>query len=176
MADGAQDLGGSPPELHRQLTMTLADRTAFVLGTWFGCGESKKAPGTVGSLGAVPLHFLLRREPIAVHVAWIAVLTAVGTWAAHRVAKVLGQEDPQRVVIDEVAGVLIAMAFVRGNGPYAMVAAFVLFRLFDITKPGPIGAAENAKPVGFGIMADDLLAGLLAGVIARLGVWVIAAL
>lgn len=156
--------------------MTPKDRTAFVLGTWFGCGESPKAPGTVGALGAVPLHFLLCRATPAVHLAAIVVVTAVGTWAAERVAAVLGKKDPQRVVIDEVAGVLIAMGFVRGGSFWAAAAAFALFRFFDITKLGPIGWAEHAKPVGFGIMADDLVAGLAAGVVASGGVLLAAAL
>jgi phosphatidylglycerophosphatase A len=151
--------------------VTLTDRAAFVLGTWFGCGEAKVAPGTFGSLGGVPVHFLLLRFGLGTHLAVIAAITVIGTWAAHRVAAVLGQEDPQRVVIDEVAGVLIAMAFVRGTvGLVPAAAAFALFRFFDITKLGPIARAEHAKPVGFGIMADDLVAGLAAGVVARLGV------
>jgi phosphatidylglycerophosphatase A len=151
--------------------MKPTDRAAFALGTWFGCGMARGAPGTVGSLGAVPLHFLLLRVGLGPHLAVIVAITAIGTWAAHRVAAVLNEEDPQRVVIDEVAGVLIAMAFVRGtSGLVPTAAAFVLFRFFDITKPGPIARAEHAKPVGFGIMADDLLAGLAAGVVARLGV------
>ncbi len=150
--------------------MTPADRAAFVLGTWFGCGESPKAPGTVGSIGAIPLHFLLCRTVPAAHAGAIVLISAVGTWAAGRVARVLAKEDPQRVVIDEVAGVLIAMGCVRTEGPWAAAAAFALFRFFDITKLGPIGWAEHAKPVGFGIMADDLVAGLFAGVVAWLGV------
>jgi phosphatidylglycerophosphatase A len=156
--------------------MTPRDRAAFVLGTWFGCGESPKAPGTMGSLGAVPLHWLLCRTAPAAHAGAILVITAVGTWAAQRMAVVLEKEDPQRVVIDEVAGVLIAMGFVRGGSPWAAAAAFALFRLFDITKPGPVGWAEHAKPVGFGIMADDLVAGLAAGIVAWLGVLGAAAL
>jgi phosphatidylglycerophosphatase A len=147
--------------------MTPLDRLAFVVGTWFGCGEAKKAPGTVGSLGAVPVHLVLVRLPIGVHVAVIIAITVLGTWAAQRISDALGQEDPQRVVVDEVAGVLIAMAAVRDAPPLAVVAAFVLFRFFDITKLGPIAAAEHARPAGVGIMADDLVAGVLAGAIAR---------
>jgi phosphatidylglycerophosphatase A len=145
------------------------DRTAFVIGTWFGCGESPKAPGTVGSLGAVPLHFLLSRLPLAQHCGAIVLITVLGTWAAQRISDALGQKDPQRVVVDEVAGVLIAMACVRNSTPWMAVAGFVLFRFFDITKIGPIRAAEHARPAGLGIMADDLVAGVFAGILARLG-------
>jgi phosphatidylglycerophosphatase A len=146
------------------------DRVAFVLATWFGFGLSKIAPGTCGALGAVPLHYLLVGLPIGLHVLVIVLITAIGTWAAHRVAMALRMEDPQLVVIDEVAGVLIAMAAVRDFGTVAAVTAFLLFRFFDITKPGPIRRAEHLPPAGFGIMADDLLAGVAAAVVARVGV------
>jgi len=156
--------------------MKPGDRAAFVLATWFGCGLSRVAPGTVGSLGALPLHFLLLRAAPGAHGLALLAITAVGVWAAHRVSVVLSEEDPQRVVIDEVAGVLIALAFVRGSGLPAEVAAFALFRLLDITKPGVIHRVEHAKPAGLGIMADDLVAGLAAGVLARAAVMAAAAL
>ncbi len=146
------------------------DRMGYVLGTWFGIGKAPVAPGTFGSLGAVPLHLLLCRAPLAGHLAAIGVVTAIGTWAAGRVASITNQKDPQIVVIDEVAGVLIAMAAVRDSGPTAQLIALVLFRVFDITKPGPIRRAEHLPPVGFGIMADDLLAGFVAALLARAGV------
>ena len=150
--------------------MTPLDKTAFVVGTWFGCGRAPKAPGTVGSVGAVPLHLLLMRLPLAYHVGAIVAITVVGTWAAQRVSDNLREKDPQRVVVDEVAGTLIAMAFVRDDGFVAGALALVLFRVFDITKPGPIRRAEHAKPPGLGIMLDDLLAGLVAGVLCLVAV------
>ena len=154
-------------------TLAPTDRAAFVLATWFGCGLSPIAPGTCGALGAVPLHFLLCRLPLGLHVAVIVVISAVGTWASHRVAMVLNLEDPQLVIIDEVAGVLIGMAAVRSLGTVPMIVAFALFRFFDIVKPGPIRRAEHLPPAGFGIMADDLLAGIFAAVVARVGVRVL---
>lgn len=149
--------------------MKLTDRVAFVIGTWFGCGESKVAPGTVGSIGAVPLHLLLYKLPLVLHWAAIVVLSLVGIWASDRVAHVLDLKDPQRVVVDEVAGTLIAMGMVRDLGPWVGAAALVAFRFFDITKPGPIRRAEHAEPPGLGIMLDDLVAGAVAGAVTRLG-------
>lgn len=154
--------------------MKLTDRAAFVLGTWFGCGESKVAPGTVGSIGAVPVHYLIYGLPLALHWSIILALSLVGIWASDRVARVLEVKDPQRVVIDEVAGTLIAMGMVRDLGPWVGAIALVLFRVFDITKPGPVGRAEHAEPPGLGIMADDLVAGALAGAVTRLGAIAIA--
>jgi phosphatidylglycerophosphatase A len=148
--------------------MKLTDRAAFVFGTWFGCGLSKVAPGTVGSIGALPLHFALVRLPLAWHWAVIVALSLLGIWASDRVAHVLEVKDPQRVVIDEVAGTLIAMVMVRDLGTWTGIVALAAFRFFDITKPGPIGRAEHAKPAGLGIMLDDLVAGACAGAVTRL--------
>jgi phosphatidylglycerophosphatase A len=138
---------------------------ANLVATWFGCGLSPVAPGTVGSLGTIPLYLLLRSSPALVYWGSVALVIALGTWAAQRVAESRGDKDPQRVVVDEVAGVLIAAGFVRERELGWQLAALVGFRVFDIWKPGPIRRAESLPPIGFGIMADDLLAGLVAGLI-----------
>lgn len=124
------------------------------------------APGTVGSLGAVPLHFALATLGPVPHAAAVLALCAAGTWAANRVAAADGVEDPQHVVIDEVCGTLIAMGMVSGAGLGVRLLALALFRLLDITKPGPIDSVQRLEPPGVGIMADDLLAGVLAGAMA----------
>jgi phosphatidylglycerophosphatase A len=146
--------------------MKAGDRAALALATWFGCGLLPKAPGTFGAIGAIPLHLLLCRLSPALHVAAVVFVSAVGTWASQRASVVWNEKDPQRVVIDEVAGVCISMGMVRDFGPWAAVLGFVLFRFFDITKPGPIRSAEKLPPVGFGIMADDLAAGVVAGALS----------
>lgn len=139
----------------------------YALATWFGCGWSKIAPGTVGSLGAIPLLWVLSRaQSVWLNVALIVLLSVLGARSAHVVAKHRGDDDPGLVVIDEVAGVLIAFTWVQSADYRFQVAAWVLFRLFDITKPGPIATLEHTKPTGVGIMLDDLLAGLVAGVLA----------
>lgn len=145
---------------------TLKHRAAFVLGTWFGLGLAPKAPGTVGTLGAVPLQWALLALPLPLHWTAIAVVTLVGIWAAQQVAENTGTKDPQVVVIDEVAGVLIAMTLVRGFPLGYQALALVLFRLFDITKPGPVRRVERWQPTGLGVMADDLVAGAAAGLCA----------
>lgn len=143
------------------------ERLARILATWFGCGRSPIAPGTVGTLGAIPLHLVLRAAgPIPYGLAVTAVSVA-GIWAAHQEAERLGEKDPQTVVIDEVAGVLIALWLANRGGLKAEALAVLLFRVLDITKPGPIESLEHLEPRGLGIMADDLLAGLVAGVSAR---------
>ena len=132
---------------------------AFWLATWFGCGLSPVAPGTMGALGAAPVYLLLRTHgPVAVAAAAI-VITIVGLWASARVAANTGTKDPQLVVIDEAAGVLVAWAAAPPTWA-GFVAGFVLFRFFDITKPFPCGWCEKALPPGPGIMLDDVCAGL----------------
>jgi phosphatidylglycerophosphatase A len=143
--------------------MDARERWVRRLATWFGCGNVPLAPGTMGALGAVPLHYLLKRFNPAVYFAAVAIISAVGIWSADEMAKLLGEKDPQCVVIDEVAGTLIAMGMVQKRGTKAELLALALFRAYDILKPGPVGKAEHAKPPGLGIMADDLVAGLLAG-------------
>jgi len=147
--------------------MAESERWARLLATWFGCGRSPVAPGTMGTLGALPLHFLPRRLGPVPYLVSVATVTAVGFWASEREAARLGEEDPQSVVIDEVAGVLVALALVYGRDWKSQAAAVALFRLFDIWKPGFIDRAQNAKPPGVGIMLDDLAAGLVAGLSAR---------
>ena len=146
---------------------TPADRIADSLATWFGSGYSPLAPGTAGTLAALPLYCLLRRAPWSVYAGGWCALLVVGTWASHRRARRLGREDPQEIVIDEVAGALLALGFVRGRGLGIETATLAVFRLLDIIKPGPIRAAERARPLGVGIMLDDLLGGLGAGLLLR---------
>jgi phosphatidylglycerophosphatase A len=139
---------------------------ARLIATWFGCGRSPIAPGTVGTLGTLPLCYGLHRLGPVAYWAATALLTALGVWASGRTADELGDKDPSSVVIDEVSGTLIAVGLAAAGGLWAVVLAIVLFRAFDILKPGPIDSVQ-ALPKGFGIMADDVLAGLAAGLIAE---------
>jgi phosphatidylglycerophosphatase A len=147
--------------------MSIQDLSAELVATWFGCGKSPVAPGTVGSIGAVPLHLLLSAlGPVPYWTTTIG-LTLLGVWAAQRVAEKTGDKDPQSVVIDEVAGTLIAMGLVRRRSFATRLAALLLFRAFDIVKPSIINRSQELEPAGVGVMADDVLAGLAAGVMAR---------
>jgi phosphatidylglycerophosphatase A len=136
------------------------------LATWFGTGYAPVAPGTFGSLAALPVHWLLTGSSGAVRGLVIASICLIGVWSAGRVAAATGKTDPQIVVIDEVAGQLIALAFVQGLGFVPGIFAVLLFRAFDMLKPWPISALEGCRPAGVGIMADDIGAGLVAGVLS----------
>jgi phosphatidylglycerophosphatase A len=144
------------------------DLLARLIGQWFGTGLSPVAPGTVGSLGALPLFFLLRHTPWAVYWSTTLLVTMLGVWAAERCAELLGDDDPGSVVIDEVAGVLIALGFVRYAPLWVLAAAWLCFRVLDITKPSLIDKAQELRPAGVGIMVDDVLAGLAAGALTSL--------
>jgi phosphatidylglycerophosphatase A len=147
-------------ELTPPAAMPLRDKIAHVLAVWFGCGHVPVAPGTAGTLGAVPLYLGLRALGGLRAVAVGAVLvTAVGVWAASSVAARIQKKDPQIVVIDEVAGFLVTMLGAP-TGWRALVAGFVLFRVFDQLKPWPARYAERAWPSGWGIMFDDVFAGV----------------
>lgn len=138
-------------------------RLAFVIATWFGLGFSPIAPGTVGTIAALPLYFALRGSGSFAVLAAAVVLALAGVWAAGIVAEQTGRDDPQIVVVDEVAGVLVALAFAPHT--FAGVAvAVIAFRIFDMTKPFPAGAAERL-PAGWGIVVDDLVAGAWASVV-----------
>ena len=151
----------------------MSSRIAHALATWFGVGHLPKAPGTFGTLAAVPLALALAWAG-----AWWAVMpaavvvTLLGAWAGGIVARETGLKDPQVVVIDEVAGYLLTCSF-GPPGWRTAALAFVLFRVFDIWKPGPVQKLESL-PGGWGVMADDLGAGLLAGVMTWLAFGLVA--
>ena len=140
---------------------------ATLLSTWFGCGYSPKAPGTAGSLAALaiaialhhylgftPLHFLLLA----------AILFLPAVWAAGVTARACGLKDPQFVVVDEVIGQWIALAGAASLNWKSFLAAFALFRLFDIWKPPPVRQLESL-PGGWGINLDDVMAGVYAALV-----------
>lgn len=146
-----------------------------LLSTWFGAGCSPWAPGTVGSAAVLPLAavIVVGAGPVGLLVA-AAILTVVGVWAAGRYIAETGKEDPGEIVIDEAAAQLLPLAVV----PFEImpwIAAFLFFRLFDILKPWPCSYLDRRFHGGFGVMADDIAAGLYAAVcmmgLEFLGAW-----
>ncbi len=147
---------------------------ARIIATWFYCGYFPKGPGTAGSIGA-----LLVAWPVAAYTGWnpmvIAIMAAVGLlpaiWASDRMARDTGSKDPQTVVVDEVIGQWIALCAVPDLQDWACwLAAFVLFRLFDIWKPWPVRSLEKL-PGGTGIVMDDVGAGFYAALVLLIAGW-----
>jgi phosphatidylglycerophosphatase A len=141
----------------------------FWFATWFGTGLAPKAPGTVGTLATVPLHFLLIQLPTTAHLIFLIGFILIGTWSANCLAKEMQLKDPQIVVVDESAGILLALFLMGTTTLWTVIAAVILFRFFDMTKPWPISAAEKLQPAGVGIMADDVVAGIVAGLLVYWG-------
>jgi phosphatidylglycerophosphatase A len=133
-----------------------------VLGTWFGVGLLPVMPGTWGSLAALPCAWAIRSLWGVAGLAVAAVIViAVGCWAAGTLTKTSGVKDPGAIVIDEVAAQWLVLLPVPLD-PLSYAAAFLLFRIFDIWKPWPVGLADHRVPGGLGIMLDDLLAAVYA--------------
>jgi phosphatidylglycerophosphatase A len=151
---------------------------AWAVATFFGAGLGKPGPGTWGSVAAVLLWAAFafglhpaRQTLLLALLAGIALTLLFGIPAATIVARESGRHDPQFVVIDEVAGQWIALLGSRADWRHALIA-LILFRLFDITKPFPIRQIEKL-PEGWGIVLDDVGAGLYAlGVASLLHLWI----
>ncbi len=140
-----------------------------VIATWFGCGRLPWAPGSWGSLAALPFAWLVARYAGTPGVlAAAAALFAVGWWASDAVARRTHIKDPRFVVVDEVAGQFLTLAFVPADF-LLYGAGFVLFRLFDIWKPWPASWADRELSGGLGIMLDDIFAALYAALVLAAG-------
>ena len=146
---------------------------AWAVGTFFGAGLLGPGPGTYGSISAVLLWYaaahILHPSPIALAIGTTMaaiIVTLIGVPAATIVARESGREDPGHVVIDEVAGQLIALIAIPADWQHAAIS-LLLFRAFDILKPPPIRQLERL-PTGTGIMLDDVAAGLFALAVAQI--------
>lgn len=153
--------------MHR--TGLPSSHPAALLATWFGTGLLPWAPGSWGSLVALPLAWIIVTYAGASGLLIAALMVfAVGCWAAGRVEQASGVKDPSFAVIDEVAGQWLTLTVVPLD-PLFYLAGFLLFRLFDIFKPFPIRHIERNVPGGLGIMADDVAAALYAALVLLIG-------
>ncbi len=134
---------------------------ANIFSFGFGTGLSRYAPGTVGSLLGIPAFLLLPYHNIPVYLLWVIALFAFGVWCCSATTRYLDTHDHGGIVWDELVGMLIALIAVPASLPYLLLG-FLLFRLFDIWKPWPIGWVDKRVHGGFGIMLDDIIAGVMA--------------
>jgi phosphatidylglycerophosphatase A len=147
------------------------DRFAVLLATALGAGYSPVAPGTAGSLVAIAVAYLLRDVLLPWHFVVLAALAfGPAVWSAGVTARVVGRKDPGLVVIDEVVGQWLTVAGATAITWRTCLAAFLLFRLFDIWKPPPVRRLE-ALPGGLGINADDAMAGVYGALVLWLAGW-----
>ena len=129
-------------------------------------------PGTVGTLLGMLLYFGLSAYSSVVYLLVVGLMFLLGIWVCEQAAQILNDPDPKEVVWDEIVGYLVAMAAVPRSLPW-MLAGFVLFRIFDILKPGPVGWAERRFRGGMGIMLDDMIAAVLTLLALKVIEWVL---
>ncbi len=155
--------------------MTAADLwrdPVNIVALGFGSGLAPAAPGTFGTLVALPLYWWLALLPPAGYIACVVAASVLGIWICARAGRSLQTEDHPGVVWDEICGYLIAMCAVPRSWQW-MLAGFVLFRVFDIVKPWPIRAVDRHVSGGLGVMLDDVLAGLFALVVMQIAMRVV---
>jgi len=150
----------------------LVSHPAHFLSLGFGSGLSPKAPGTAGTLLAWPLFPLINFGATTSVLALLAVLFAVGVWAAEKTGQALGVPDHGAIVWDEMVAMWLVLLFTPASLLWQAVAV-LLFRIFDILKPPPIGWADHRVKGGFGVMLDDVIAALFAIIVITVLVWIV---
>ncbi len=162
------DLSAIPPSPVRVLArLGPGQRIVLLLALGLGSGLSPRAPGTVGTLAAVPCYVLLARLPTAAYLLTVVIAFALGVWLCGQANRWLGGHDHAAIVWDEWVGLWVTLIAVPSGGLW-LVIGFVLFRLFDIAKPWPVNLADRRVAGGVGIMLDDLLAALYAWALLQL--------
>ena len=126
-----------------------------------GAGLAPRAPGTAGTVVAIPIYAALATQPVGLYLLAVALIAASGVRVCGRTARELGVHDHPGIVLDEIAGFLVTMTALPFDWPW-IAAGFVAFRVLDVAKPWPISLADRRVGGGLGIMLDDLLAGALA--------------
>jgi len=143
------------------------ERFICLIGQGFGTGRSPWAPGTVGTLPGLVLAWFLWHAGPVFYLVITTLVVMIAIWVSGRAAKLLRVHDDPRIVIDEIAGILVTLALVPPSVP-ALLTGFVLFRLLDTVKPPPISTIDQRVGGGLGIVADDVVAGLGANLCLQL--------
>ena len=136
-------------------------RFVTLCATWGGTGFSPFASGTVGTMGAIPLYLALFRLPLPLYLLTTLAFTLFACWVSGLAEQVFAEHDSGKIVIDEVAGYLVTMIAVPHTWQ-GVAAGFFLFRLFDIVKPQPARWFDRSLKNGYGVVLDDIAAGIYA--------------
>ncbi len=142
---------------------SLIKRPACFLAYGFGAGLAPKAPGTFGTIVALPIYWLIQNWSLTAYVALVLVMFIAGIWLCQKASDWLKQHDASGIVWDEIVGYLVAMTLAPSGWQW-MLVGFVLFRFFDILKPWPVSLADRKLHGGLGVMLDDVVAGLYAAI------------
>jgi phosphatidylglycerophosphatase A len=140
---------------------TVFTNPVHFLAYGFGSGCAPRAPGTFGTLAAVPVYLLLAQLPVPFYLLTVLLAFVAGVWICGKTSRDVGVHDPGGIVWDEFVGFWLTMTLVPPDW-YWVLAGFILFRVFDILKPFPIGLLDKRVGGGLGIMLDDVLAGIYA--------------
>ena len=138
-----------------------------LLATGFGVGYSPVAPGTLGTLIAIPVYYFLSAIPSPLYEITLVGFFFLSVWISENAEIFFGKKDDQRIVIDEMMGFLITMLWVP-KATHFIVIGFFLFRVFDILKPFPIRRLERGLKGGFGVVLDDVMAGVYGNIILQI--------
>ncbi|WP_319525652.1 phosphatidylglycerophosphatase A [uncultured Desulfosarcina sp.] len=144
----------------------IKEKAIVFMATWGLIGFSPLAPGTIGSMAALPLCFLISAMDTVWGTVFLLALISFSIRIANGAEKIVGQQDPGMVVIDEVCGMAVTL-FALPFTPIFVIGGFALFRVFDILKPFPIRWFDKTVKGGLGIILDDIVAGIFANLILR---------
>ncbi len=148
-------------------TLNFKDRIILFLASGLFLGLIPFAPGTFGSLLGIPLYWLFSHLPTFLGICSLGFVILISVWISSRAELLLGNKDPSQIVIDEVVGMAVALAGAPIE-PSFIIVAFIFFRFFDIWKPFPIRYIDKSFPGGWGIVFDDVAAGIMANLAWRL--------
>jgi phosphatidylglycerophosphatase A len=146
---------------------TWIQKTMYSIATGFGLGRMPKAPGTWGTLLGLPLAWAFQFTGTFGYMVLTFLMAAIGIFAAEMYERAKGSHDSSEIVIDEVVGMLITLTWLPFNF-ITVILGFALFRFFDILKPFPISWLDRKVPGGIGVMADDMVAGVIANIILQI--------
>lgn len=145
-------------------------RFILCLASNAGLGYSPIAPGTVGTLAGIPAFYLLASLPAPLYILTWTALLCLSFWVAGAAGYIYGEADDGRIVIDELVGYLVTVALLPFSWPSALLG-FLWFRLFDILKPPPASWFDRRLKNGFGVVLDDVVAGVYGALALRLCLW-----
>ncbi len=145
----------------------MHDRLIRIAATGLGSGLSPFAPGTAGTLVGIPVYMIFSRFPWPLYLLSIVAFSLFAVYVSQEAEKIYNEKDPGRIVIDEIAGFQVTM-FLVAPTVWHIFCGFILFRAFDIIKPFPIRLCERSLPGGYGVVGDDIAAGMYGNIILLL--------
>ena len=150
--------------------MRLRDKSVLFIATGCFTGNIPFAPGSFGTLVGIPICFFLSKIDIQITIISIIIFIFAAIIVSHEAEKILNKNDPGSVVIDEIAGIMVALAGLPFN-TMVVVTGFIIFRVLDFFKPFPVKQIEERFSGGTGIVMDDVMAGVMSNVILRILIW-----